>query len=125
MRALILLISALALAALWWWLSGDGAPPEPEASDIIRAETLRPIDPELAAIYERSCMACHALVEAQAPLTGFAPAWAKREKERGAHGLLLSARNGFGNMPAMGLCLDCSDDQLTALIAFMSGEGQQ
>jgi cytochrome c5 len=34
--------------------------------------------------------------------------------------LLKHTREGLRGMPAMGLCADCSDDELRALITFMS-----
>ena len=97
---------------------------EPDASHIALAETLVPTDPELAAIYDRSCRACHALDGLGAPLTGHAAAWAPRFDVRGPDGLLASVHSGRGVMPAMGYCADCTDDDFRALIEFMSTEGQ-
>ena len=93
-------------------------PPEPSDQDVTRADTLRPADAQLAAKYERACLACHG-VRSAAPLTGFEPAWAPRVA-KGADVLLQHARDGFNGMPAKGLCSDCSDDDLRGLIAFMS-----
>jgi len=93
-------------------------PIEPTAQDVQRAEQLRPTDARLAAIYERSCLACHGTRSA-APLAGFEPAWRTR-LEQGMTTLLSHAREGFNGMPAKGLCSDCSDEDLLALIQFMS-----
>lgn len=95
----------------------------PGAGDIARAEILLPRDSDLAGIYERSCMSCHSNIDAQAPLSGFRAGWAARIDARGISGLLASAKGGFGNMPAMGFCADCTDDQFIALIEFMAGQG--
>lgn len=121
-------IAALALVAAgglgWWALGREAGPTPPTAEDIARAATLRPDNPALAAIYDRSCMACHAVVDAQAPLAGHVGGWRWRWQQRGGlDGLVESARNGFGNMPAMGLCADCTDAELRGLIGFMAGEG--
>lgn len=118
-----LIVAALALGA-WLWLgrgaAGPPGPPTPE--DIARAGSLQPANPALAAIYARSCVSCHAVPEAQAPLTGRRAAWAWRLDQRGIEGLLTSARAGYGNMPAMGLCFECTEAEFRGLIAFMSGE---
>ncbi|MEZ5999527.1 cytochrome c5 family protein [Hyphomonas sp.] len=106
---------------------GGNAPPEivePDAPHIALAETLVPSDPTLAATYERSCRACHALNGLGAPLTGHSAAWTPRFEARGTDGLLASVHSGRGAMPAMGYCADCTDDDFRALIQFMSAEGQ-
>ncbi|PIE10558.1 MAG: cytochrome c5 [Rhodobacterales bacterium] len=124
MRALIAIaaIAVIAGAAFLMWPEPDL---EPGPEDIARAERLHPLDPELGAIYDRSCISCHALPGTGAPLAGHLAAWEPRLKARGEAGLLHSARNGYGAMPAMGLCNDCSPDELAALITFMStGEPQ-
>lgn len=104
------LFALLLLAAC----SAEAPPP-----DRARLEALRPADARLAAQYERSCLLCHARPESGAPLTGHAAAWAPR-LARGMDALLASSRQGLGAMPAMGLCADCSDADLRALIEFMS-----
>lgn len=95
------------------------APPRmPTDQEVLRAESLRPAAPDLAAKYERACMACHG-VRGAAPLTGFAPAWVPR-LAKGEDVLLAHARDGFNGMPAKGLCSDCSDEDLRGLTRFMS-----
>lgn len=91
---------------------------QPSDGDLMRAESLRPPDAQLAAKYERSCIICHG-VRAGAPMTGFEPAWRVRVAK--GHVLLLEhARDGFNAMPAKGLCSDCSEEDLSHLIHFMS-----
>lgn len=97
---------------------------EPDATHISLAETLVPSDPTLAAIYERSCRACHALNGLGAPLTGHAAAWTARFEQRGEDGLLSSVHTGRGAMPAKGYCPDCTDEDFRALIEFMATEGK-
>lgn len=94
------------------------APPSQAMIDY--AETARPADAALASIYERSCMACHALPGTGAPLTGHTAAWTQREERVGKTGLLQATKQGLNAMPAMGLCNDCSDDDFLALIEFMT-----
>ncbi|ATW05632.1 hypothetical protein CHN51_16270 [Sphingorhabdus sp. YGSMI21] len=93
----------------------------PTDADIQLAADLTPDDTELAAKYDRSCRTCHATVDATAPLTGHKAAWAVRYDAKGAAGLLTSTKTGLNAMPPMGLCSDCSDEDLNQLIAFMAG----
>ncbi|AMO73276.1 hypothetical protein AZE99_06700 [Sphingorhabdus sp. M41] len=93
----------------------------PTGSDIQLAADLTPDDAKLAAKYDRSCRACHSAVDAAAPLTGHKAAWAVRYDARGAAGLLARTKTGLNAMPPMGLCSDCSDEELEKLIAFMAG----
>lgn len=123
-----LLIVLVLLLGVGGWLGGFFATPDtsqPTAEDIARAERLRPNDAALAAIYDRSCAACHALVDAQAPLTGHVGGWAPRLAARGLEGLIISAQQGYGNMPAMGLCTDCTREEIRSLIVFMAAMGGQ
>lgn len=122
--------AALAATILVAACSGHGAPPaetiplEPAPAQIAYAERASPSDATLAAIYERSCKACHGLTGMGAPLTGHAAAWTLRSEQRSMDELVASVRNGLNAMPAMGYCPDCSDEDFSALIKFMSTEGQ-
>ena len=109
---------------------GDKAPEvtlEEREAIIAQAEELMPEENELAEIYEYSCYSCHANPQTGAPLTGDVAAWAPR-LEKGMDVLMDSTINGFEGMPPLGMCMDCSEDQFVALIAFMSaaqeGAGQ-
>ena len=116
-----------AIALLAACTPGPAAPrtqaAEPDSAHVALAETLVPSDAPLAAIYDRSCRACHALEGLGAPLAGDSAAWTPRLAERGMDGLLASVHSGRGSMPAMGYCADCSDEDFRALIQFMSTEG--
>lgn len=87
----------------------------------IVAESVKrvPQDPDIAAIYQRSCRSCHTVAATGAPLTGDTAAWAPR-MEKGKNVMLDSVVNGFGGMPPFGLCMDCSAEQFEALIQFMA-----
>lgn len=112
-RSLALLIAATLM-------SGCGETPKPPA---IRAEALGaiPTDAALAQVYANSCKLCHANPAAGAPLTGDKKAWEPRVQQ-GADTLLDHAINGYNGMPPMGLCMQCSEEEFLALIAFMSGQ---
>lgn len=77
-----------------------------------------PKDPET--VYNASCAACHGTGVNNAPVLGNAEAWAPRIA-KGTDVLLESLVNGFNNgaMPAKGLCMDCSNDDLQATLDYM------
>lgn len=70
--------------------------------------------------YGKLCVACHAAGVANAPKKGDAAVWQARLKERGGmDALLASAKAGRNAMPPMGTCMNCSDEQLKAVVEFM------
>jgi cytochrome c5 len=102
-------------------LSGCGKPPSRGSVEAEQASrSLRPQQPDIAAIYERSCRNCHTVAATGAPLAGDYVAWAPR-MDKGMDVLLQSVINGFGGMPPFALCMDCTPEQFTALIKFMAG----
>jgi cytochrome c5 len=106
---------ALALALL---LAGCGEavpPPTPE-----QALVLKPADPRLAALYEGSCKACHAIPNSGAPMVHDRAAWDPRWKQ-GLPVLLDHTIQGFGAMPALGQCVACTPADFEGLIRFMAG----
>ena len=74
-------------------------------------------------IYNSSCMACHASGAAGAPKLGDVAAWAPRIG-KGVETLYSSAISGFNGMPAKGLCMSCSDDELKATVDYMLENSQ-
>lgn len=74
-------------------------------------------------IYGSKCIACHASGAAGAPKLGDVAAWAPRI-EKGIDVLYTSAISGFNGMPAKGLCMDCSDDEIKATVDYMVEESQ-
>jgi cytochrome c5 len=70
-------------------------------------------------LYPRTCAVCHAAGVANAPKTGDAAAWAPRVEAKGIDGLLATAKTGLNAMPPKGMCADCTDSELQALIEFM------
>ena len=73
-----------------------------------------------ADIYKRYCFSCHAAGVAGAPKMGDAEAWTLR-LAKGQDVLLRSTIDGMVGMPAMGLCFDCSEQELASAIGHMSG----
>ncbi len=71
-----------------------------------------------AQIYSGACGACHNSGVAGAPRLGDKAAWEPRIA-RGADNMLQNVINGMNAMPPMGLCMDCSSDDLKAVIEYM------
>ena len=101
-------------------MSGCGKPASTGSFELEAASRqLVPQDPEIAAIYARSCASCHTVAATRAPLTGDTAAWAPR-MGKGMDAMVNSVINGFGGMPPFGLCMDCDQRQFEALIQFMA-----
>lgn len=71
------------------------------------------------AVYTTKCFACHATGAAGAPKLGDVAAWAPRLAERGLEGLYAGALNGFKGMPAKGLCMDCSEEEIKVAVDYI------
>lgn len=69
-------------------------------------------------IYNTFCMACHSTGAAGAPKIGVASDWTARV-DQGMEQLYANAIGGINAMPAKGLCMDCSDDELKATIDYL------
>lgn len=69
-------------------------------------------------IYNAKCIACHSSGAAGAPKVGDVAAWAPRIS-KGIEVLYTGAINGIGGMPAKGLCMDCSDDEIKQTVDYM------
>ena len=72
-------------------------------------------------VFNGTCTSCHTSGVAGAPKVGDVAAWDKR-LAKGLAETLAVAKKGLNAMPANGLCMDCSDDELTAAIKYMSGK---
>ncbi len=75
--------------------------------------------------YMASCFACHSTGAAGAPKVGdgMAAEWEPR-LEKGMDAVVANAINGINTMPAKGLCFDCTDDDLRALVEYMIESSQ-
>ena len=74
-------------------------------------------------IYGKSCIACHASGAAGAPKLGDVAAWAPRIG-KGIDALYTGAINGINGMPAKGLCMDCSEDEIKVTVDYMVSKSQ-
>lgn len=73
---------------------------------------------DAAGAYQMSCNACHGTGAAGAPMLGDSGAWETR-MEKGMEALMSNVINGVGAMPARGICMTCSDDDLRAIVNYM------
>lgn len=77
-------------------------------------------------VYEGSCQGCHAVGAGNAPKFGDAAAWSDRIAQ-GKDTLYTNAIEGLNNvgmMPAKGLCMSCSDDEIKAAVDYMVENSQ-
>ncbi|WP_333608694.1 c-type cytochrome [Arsukibacterium sp.] len=70
-------------------------------------------------VYQAACFACHGTGALDAPKPGDAAAWEPRIAQ-GFDVMLKHSIDGFNNMPAMGTCASCSEDEIAAAIRFMT-----
>lgn len=77
------------------------------------------VDDAVMEKYNKSCAACHATGAAGAPKTGVEAEWTSR-MEKGMDTLVASVTNGLNAMPPKGMCYDCSAEDYTALIEYMT-----
>ena len=68
--------------------------------------------------YQQSCFACHASGAAGAPILGDLEAWDSR-MEKGMDAVMNNVINGVNAMPAKGMCMDCSEADLRAIVDYM------
>ena len=70
--------------------------------------------------YMASCFACHSTGAAGAPKVGegMIVEWEPR-LEKGLDAVVANTVNGLNTMPAKGLCFDCTDDDLRAIVEYM------
>lgn len=78
-----------------------------------------PAHADVSGKYNASCATCHQAGVLGAQKKGDKAAWAKALK-KGKPTLLKHVKEGFNNMPARGLCDNCSDADYKALIDYMS-----
>jgi cytochrome c5 len=94
------------------------SPADPGAAATVTAEQL---SAERMAQWSRNCALCHIRGEGGAPVLGDREAWAQR-RGKGEAVLLENTIAGLNNMPPLGYCMDCEEDDFLALIRFMGGE---
>ncbi|MEX2132098.1 MAG: c-type cytochrome [Pseudohongiellaceae bacterium] len=74
--------------------------------------------------FAATCAACHNAGVANAPKPDDAAAWNTR-MEKGIDAVMVNVINGLNSMPAKGLCFNCTDDDLKAVVEFMYAKSQE
>jgi quinoprotein glucose dehydrogenase len=69
-------------------------------------------------IYQGYCAGCHSSGRNGAPRFGDTEAWQKLTT-KGLTNLVYSTKNGLNGMPPMGLCNDCSDQELSLAVEYL------
>lgn len=75
---------------------------------------------DIASTYDRSCAACHNSGALNAIKKGDSAKWQQLKQQKGMPALIQSVKSGMIQMPAGGLCNDCSDEDYRQLIEYMS-----
>ncbi len=70
------------------------------------------------AVYNLGCAACHTAGLAGAPMLANQAQWEGRLK-KGLETLTNNAYNGYNAMPAKGLCMDCSLEEIERSVQYM------
>ena len=94
---------------------------EPGASETMAAAPMAEVAAsgfDAEATYMASCNACHAAGVANAPKLGDKAAWDAR-MEKGMDAIMVNVMNGINAMPAKGLCMTCSADDLQEIVNYM------
>jgi cytochrome c5 len=69
-------------------------------------------------IYTQACAFCHDRGMAGAPIYANTFSWGQRV-DKGIDTLTYNVKYGLNAMPAMGLCADCTDEELRAVVQYM------
>jgi len=74
-------------------------------------------------IYNSNCMACHMTGASGAPILGNVEHWEPRIAS-GIESLYSNAIIGLNAMPAKGLCMSCSDEDIQVVVDYMVENSQ-
>jgi cytochrome c5 len=72
--------------------------------------------------YQQSCAMCHNSGMAGAPKLGDDAVWAVQLEQKGLALLVQNAITGINAMPARGMCMTCSDENIEALVSYLTGQ---
>jgi cytochrome c5 len=89
-----------------------------EAAEVVEAVEVAASGFDAEATYMANCNACHAAGVANAPKLGDKAAWDAR-MAKGMDAIMVNVMNGINAMPAKGLCMSCSADDLQEIVNYM------
>ena len=119
MRSICITMFLLALTGC----AGEDTPVTTAESAAPASDAAGPISAQAMAQWARNCALCHVRGEGGAPVLGDADAWAPRIAQ-GDEVLLIHTVEGLNNMPPLGYCMDCEEEDFRQIIAFLSGRGE-
>tara|TARA_R110002072_G_scaffold13418_2_gene56114 strand:- start:6509 stop:6847 length:339 start_codon:yes stop_codon:yes gene_type:complete len=93
--------------------------PEPE-SKTTSEQTEQVSDARITRLWSQSCALCHVNGEAGAPRIGNTGEWAPR-LATGKPLLIKHTIEGYNNMPPLGYCMACTEQDFSNLIDLMAG----
>ncbi|HIG41509.1 MAG TPA: cytochrome c5 family protein [Gammaproteobacteria bacterium] len=73
---------------------------------------------ETLRIYNQTCVACHATGVRGAPRPGVSTDW-EDSLSYGREDIYLNSIEGVGEMPPRGMCADCTNEQIRAVVDYM------
>ncbi|MEN8162465.1 MAG: c-type cytochrome [Myxococcota bacterium] len=73
-----------------------------------------------ARLFQQACAHCHLQPGLGAPVLGDDAAWEER-RAQGVETLLANTVRGVRDMPPLGTCGGCTEDDLRRLVAFLAG----
>jgi cytochrome c5 len=76
----------------------------------------------VSASYDQYCAMCHNTGMAGAPTRVATDHWVARLADVGFNTIVTNAITGINAMPARGMCMTCSDDEITELVSYLMGD---
>lgn len=115
--------SLFAISTLCLLLFACAESKESEPQSAISPEVMSEVAPVqgVMARWAGSCALCHVDGVGGAPKLGVAEEWSPR-LAKGKALLLTHTIEGYNNMPPLGYCMSCEEEDFVALIDFMLGE---
>ena len=114
-----LVVGCLLAAAVVF--TGNLSADERSGEPLLLAAVSDGFNPEQA--FMATCNACHSTGAGGAPKMNDAEAW-KMRMEKGMDAVMTNVINGLNAMPAKGLCFNCTDDDLKAVVEYMFAKSQ-
>jgi cytochrome c5 len=75
-----------------------------------------------SASYDQYCAMCHNTGMAGAPTRVATDHWVARLADVGFNTIVTNAITGINAMPARGMCMTCSDDEIAELVTYLMGD---
>lgn len=76
----------------------------------------------VSASYDQYCAMCHNTGMAGAPTRVATDHWVARLADVGFSTIVTNAITGINAMPARGMCMTCSDDEIAELVTYLMGD---